>query len=121
MKTFLIILAVIVILVLGFFGYRSLYKSYPAPATSSTAAVSTDQITMKNFAFSPNNVTVAAGQEVTFTNNDSVTHNIVANDGTFTSGNLAPGKTFKKTFSTANTVSYHCSIHPSMTGQIVVK
>lgn len=118
MKIFLIILGAIAVIALGYFGYRFLYKNKPVAAPT---VATPNQIAMENFAFTPNNISVAVGQKVTFINNDFTTHNIVANDGTFTSGNIAPGKRFEKTFATAGIIAYHCSIHPSMTGQIEIK
>lgn len=119
MKSFLIVIAVIAVIVLGYFGYRSLYKA--TPATTFDAVVTTNSVVMKNFAFTPNNISVTSGQEVSFLNNDAAAHHIVADDNSFDSGLLASGKTFKKTFSVVGTFSYHCSIHPSMIGQVVVK
>jgi len=118
MKNLIIALVVIVIVIVGYFGFKSLYK---VPSTTITTAVATNQVSINNFSFIPNNISVGVGQEVIFTNNDSATHSIVANDNSFTSGDLTPGQVFKKTFSTVGTVSYHCSIHPSMTGQIEVQ
>jgi plastocyanin len=48
------------------------------------------------------------------------THDIVANDGSFDSGNLAPGGSFQTTLSGEGTHPYHCSIHPTMTGEVRV-
>jgi plastocyanin len=48
------------------------------------------------------------------------THNITADDGSFTSGPLAPGTSFDATFSLAGTFTYHCSIHPTMKGTVTV-
>jgi plastocyanin len=86
----------------------------PATTGGATAAV-----TLQNFAFSPSTVQVSVGGSVTWTNNDSVTHTVTG-DG-FDSGQLAPGKSFSKTFAAAGTFNYHCSIHPSMTGVVTVK
>jgi plastocyanin len=53
-------------------------------------------------------------------NNDGMTHTVTSNTTLFNSGNLAAGLTFKYTFTTAGTYAYHCIIHPTMTGVIVV-
>lgn len=76
-------------------------------------------VSLQNFAFNPSDITVAVGGSVTFTNNDSTTHDIVGDS--FDSGQLAPGKSFTQTFATAGTFPIHCSIHPSMTAQVTVK
>ena len=99
-----------------------------APSTSSSGgsssggtAPSTVQVVLQNIAIQPANVTVAVGGTVTWVNQDSVTHNLTDDAGSWSSGALAPGKSFSQKFTTAGTFPYHCIIHPSMTGQITVK
>ena len=92
--------------------------------TSKTTASSTSSgntVSIANFAFSPATLPIPAGTTVTWTNNDSTTHTVTSDNGVFDSGNLAPNATFSYTFSNAGTFAYHCSIHTSMTGKIVVK
>lgn len=90
-----------------------------AGGSGSGAAPKSVTVSLKDFAFDPSNITVAAGGSVTFVNNDSVTHDIVG--GNWDSGRLDPGKSFTQTFTAAGTVPIHCSIHPSMTAQITVE
>jgi plastocyanin len=71
--------------------------------------------------FSPMSLTVAVGTTVTWKFDDSTDHTVAADDNSFTSPALGKGKTYTHTFTTAGTVKYHCSIHPFMTGTIVVK
>jgi len=85
-----------------------------APAAGATA------VQIAGFAFGPASVDVAVGATVTWTNGDSVAHTVTADDGSF-NGNVDPGATFSFTFTKAGTFTYHCSIHPSMTGTVVVK
>lgn len=75
---------------------------------------------MVNFAFVPAKITVAAGGTVTWTNTDQVAHTVTADNGSFGSGQIAPGATFSRTFTRPGTYAFHCSIHPSMTGTITV-
>ena len=77
-------------------------------------------VSIKNMTFSPSSLSVATGTTVTWVNNDAITHTVTANDGSFDSGNIVPGSSFTHTFSAAGTVAYHCSIHPMMTGSVVV-
>lgn len=79
------------------------------------------EVTIKDFAFAPATLTVAVGDTVTWTNNDSAIHTVTADDGSFDSGDLAQGDTFTQTFDTAGTFAYHCAMHPSMVAEIVVK
>jgi plastocyanin len=78
-------------------------------------------VTIKGFAFEPATVTIKAGESVTWTNQDSANHTVVADKGEFTSGDLANGATFAFKFDTAGTYAYKCSIHPSMTGTVIVQ
>ena len=91
----------------------------PAPAGGSTG------VSIANYAFAPQTLTVKPGTTVTWTNNDSVPHNVVStNDastsasttGTFSSGNLTKGQTFSFTFDKVGTYYYECSIHAAMAG-----
>ena len=70
--------------------------------------------------FSPTSLTVTAGTTVTWKNNDNTTHTATADDGSFDSGNIAPGASFSHTFSAAGTIAYHCSIHTTMKAKVVV-
>jgi plastocyanin len=76
---------------------------------------------LANFAFSPATLNIQVGTMVSWTNNDSTTHTVTSDNGIFDSGNLAPNATFSYTFNTAGTFAYHCAIHTSMTGKVVVK
>ena len=76
-------------------------------------------ITIADFAFSGPS-SVAVGDTVTVVNNDDTAHTWSATDGTFNSGNLAPGTSFSFTFEEAGTFPYVCQIHPTMSGTIEV-
>jgi plastocyanin len=90
-------------------------------ATSGSADDSADgtAITIEGFAFT-GATEVAVGTTVTVTNNDSASHTWTADDGTFDSGGLGQGDSFEFTFTEPGTYTYHCNIHPAMTGTIVV-
>jgi plastocyanin len=84
------------------------------------AKMAASAVSIKGFAFNPKSLTVAAGTTVVWTNNDKVAHTSTSDTGIWDSGHIQPGKTFSHTFATAGTFSYHCNIHPSMKGSIVV-
>jgi plastocyanin len=84
-----------------------------------TGAAKAAAVEMKEFAFQPATVEIAVGGTVTWTNADSATHT-VKGDG-WASGDLAQGATFSHAFDTAGTFAYSCGIHPSMTGEVIVK
>ncbi|HEY2648820.1 MAG TPA: plastocyanin/azurin family copper-binding protein, partial [Puia sp.] len=75
---------------------------------------------IKNMAFNPASLSVTAGATVTWTNSDTTIHTVTADDGSFNSGNIAIGATYSRVFNTAGTFSYHCTIHPEMTGKVMV-
>ncbi|MGB8219014.1 MAG: cupredoxin domain-containing protein [Methanoregula sp.] len=92
--------------------------STPAPTGGGTT------ITMKNFAFNPSTLTVKTGTVVTWVNQDATTHTVTSDTGSlvpFSSDPIPPGASYNVTFTTPGTYTYHCSIHPSMTGTIVVQ
>ncbi len=91
-----------------------------APPTGGTSGGNSVDVVMKGFAFSPAEVEIAVGDSVTWTNEDSATHDATG-DGGIASGSLGQGETYTKTFDTAGTYEYICGIHPSMTGTVVVK
>lgn len=82
------------------------------------AADSTIQVT--DFSF-PATTTVQAGDTVTWTNSSGATHTATADDGSFDTGNIADGASGSVTFAAAGSFPYHCAIHASMTGTIVVE
>ena len=89
--------------------------------TAPTGGGAGDQVVIKGFAFDPATVTVAVGDTVTWTNEDSAGHTVVGDEGEFVSGNLGAGDKFSFTFDTAGTYAYHCGVHPSMKGVVVVE
>jgi plastocyanin len=78
------------------------------------------EVKIDNFTFSPQTLTVKAGTTVTWTNADDIPH-VVAGPPTFKSKALDTDDKFSFTFTTPGTFSYFCSLHPHMTGSIVVE
>jgi plastocyanin len=98
-------------------------SAYGAPASTAattTAATATNAGTIKGFSFQPEVLKVKVGAKVTWTNDDTVPHTVTADTNSFASGNLQPGGSFSFTFIRPGTYAYHCSIHPSMHGSVVV-
>jgi plastocyanin len=85
-----------------------------------TAADGT-QVVVDNFSFAPATTAVPVGTTVTWTNHDDIPHNIVSPEQKFKSPVLDTDETFSHTFDAAGTYKYYCSIHPRMTGQVVVR
>jgi plastocyanin len=93
----------------------------PTTAPTNTPTSTGNSVSIMNFAFSPLTLTVKTGTKVTWTNKDTVTHTVTADQGAFNSGFLSSGNGFSFTFTQAGTYSYHCNIHHSMMATIVVQ
>jgi plastocyanin len=91
------------------------------PAVGSPAAEEGCEVEIENFAFTPQNIQISVGDTVTWENYDAAPHTVTGDNGEFDSGELATDQTFSHTFDTAGTFTYHCEIHPNMTGSIVVQ
>jgi plastocyanin len=76
-------------------------------------------VTIDNFAFSPPTLKAKVGQRIAWTNKQGVAHTVTADGGAFDHP-MPSGATFSFTFTKAGTFAYHCTIHPSMHGTIVV-
>ena len=79
------------------------------------------EVRIDNFSFGPAELTVRVGTTVKWTNRDDIPHTVVSIDRVFKSKVLDTDETFSFTFSTAGTYPYFCSIHPKMTGKVVVQ
>jgi len=79
------------------------------------------EVRIDNFSFGPQTLTVPVGATVTWTNRDDIPHTVVSTDGVFKSKVRDTDEQFSYTFAKAGTYPYYCSIHPKMTGQIVVQ
>lgn len=86
-------------------------ETQPAPA----------QIVIDTFAFAPRDLTVAPGTTVTWVNKDETPHTIVTDDEAIRSGALDTGDQFSFRFDSTGTYAYHCSLHPHMTGTVIVR
>ncbi len=78
-------------------------------------------VTIENFEFNPATLTIPAGTTVTWISRDDEPHTVTSSEGVFTSPGLDADETYSYTFSTPGTYTYHCKLHPHMTGTIIVK
>lgn len=122
-----IILAVVVIGGAVLFLNKGNSQPQPIPSqtqsnpTSGTSTMAKNAVTIQNMAFSPATLTVKVGDKVTWTNQDSVGHSATADDNSFDTSVIAQGQSGSTTFNKAGTYTYHCSVHPSMHGTIIVQ
>ena len=100
----------------------SMHGKEPETRESAPAKATKTEVVIGNFNFSPKTFTVPVGATVTWTNHDNVPHVVTSADDQFKkSPLLKAGQSFSNIFVTAGTYSYFCSIHPRMTGKIIVK
>jgi len=82
---------------------------------------SSAEVKIDNFSFGPTTLTVAVGTTVTWTNRDDIPHTVVSDDKVFKSKVLDTDEKFSFTFTKLGTYPYFCSVHPKMTGKVVVQ
>ena len=80
----------------------------------------TAEVKIDNFSFGPTTLTVAVGTTVTWINRDDIPHTVVSDDKVFKSKVLDTDEKFSFTFTKPGTYPYFCSVHPKMTGKVVV-
>jgi plastocyanin len=124
-RILLALCAVVALAAAGCGSSNSGSTSSGSSSSSSTGAASSSgggvAIKMQNIAFDPKAVTVKVGQKVTWTNDDSVDHNVTSQSGeTIKSDNFGKGATFSFTPKKAGTIKYVCTIHPGMTATLTV-
>jgi len=89
-----------------------------SPGRADNAVVN---VSIDNFTFNPQRLTVKAGTTVTWTNKDDIPHALAAVGKQFKSKALDTDEKYSFTFTTSGTYQYFCSLHPHMTGTIVVE
>jgi plastocyanin len=90
------------------------------PAHAGHAAARAGTVSVMNMMFMPGTVSTTLGGPVTWTNKDSLAHTVTSDQGLWNSGTKLPGATYTRTFTSAGTFAYHCSIHPEMHGKVSV-
>jgi len=107
--------APVLIAMLFLFPGTSRLKANDEPSASNA------EVKIDNFSFGPQTITVPVGATVTWTNKDDIPHTSVSTEGVFKSKVLDTDEKFSYTFAKAGTYPYYCTIHPKMTGKIVVQ
>jgi plastocyanin len=121
---------------LGMFGYLVVYPNVAYNSTSERSSSSSSsssgpivdivqgaysQNQTQNFVPSTIVIVIGVNNTVTWVNNDIAIHTVTSDSGIFDSGYLNPGQSWSYTFTNPGTYEYHCSIHPWMTGTVIVK
>jgi plastocyanin len=105
-------------LALGVFMLGAGRKSFEVSAQQKPETM---EVKIDNFSFGPETLTVPVGTTVTWINRDDIPHTVASTDGAFKSKVLDTDEKFSFTFSKVGTYPYFCSIHPKMTGKVVVQ
>ena len=93
----------------------------PSVTANAQPSASNAEVKIDNFSFGPATITVPVGATVIWTNRDDIPHTVVSTDGVFNSKVKDTDEKFSYTFAKAGTYSYYCSVHPKMTGKVVVQ
>lgn len=112
MKNIIQVIFIVISVILISFGCK---KDDSSPIQQS------NEVWIQNSAFTPNTLTVPLNTTIIWTNKDAVTHTVTSNSDLFDSGNIGNGGVYKHQFTVSGTYSYRCTIHPSMTGTIIVQ
>lgn len=127
-KNILIVMGVLILVIGGVaFYFQHIFQNNASSVTEinqiaqpvsnqNTGAIS---ISIQNFKFNPDSLTINKGDTVIWTNQDAMPHKISGSG--FVSNNLSNGQSYSFTFKDAGNYEYICSIHPSMKGKIIVK
>jgi plastocyanin len=109
-----VVMPVLIAMLLLFAGSSSV-KANDQPSAANVV------VKIDNFVFGPQTLTVAVGTTVTWTNKDDIPHTSVSTEDVFKSKVMDTDEKFSYTFTKAGTYLYYCTIHPKMTGKIVVQ
>ena len=93
----------------------------PSVVANDQPSAATAEVKIDNFSFGPATLTVSAGTTATWTNRDDIPHTVVSYDKVFKSKVLDTDEKFSYTFNKPGTYPYFCSVHPKMTGKVIVQ
>lgn len=119
MRRSVFVASLLVTAVMGLGGIVAEQKGFVASAQEKQA--SSAEVKIDNFSFGPVAITVSVGTTVTWINRDDIPHTVVSTDKVFKSKVLDTDEKFSYTFTKAGEYPYFCSIHPKMTGKVVVQ
>ena len=124
----LALVSTVLMLAVGCSGSDSPSSPSPTPSPAPTPDGPSASVTIPmgaeslgNRAYTPDELSVAVGTTVTWTNTDSISHTSTSDANGWNSGTVAPGGNFSFAFQTTGTFPYHCAIHPGMVGTVVVR
>jgi len=96
-------------------------RQQAATGGNGAAVANATQAEIRTMAFGPKRIEISAGTTVTWTNNDPLVHTVTADDGSWDSGPIEPGRRWSHTFTQAGEFAFHCTPHPFMKAVVVVR
>ena len=96
-------------------------QAQAAPASGDSSSGEVAQVSIDNFAFTPQKLTVKRGTSISWTNHDDIPHTVDQDDHIFSSSVLDTNQKFQHTFTDPGQFLYYCRLHPKMTGTVVVE
>ena len=93
----------------------------PSVSANDQPSAANAEVKIDNFSFGPETLKVSVGTTVTWINRDDIPHTVVSTDGVFKSKVRDTDEQFSYTFTKVGTYPYFCSVHPKMTGKVVVQ
>ena len=121
MKRTIIKTGVVCLGLAGILAGHSVSRAGAAAPAAIQAKAQAVEVKIDNFSFSPQELTVAAGTKVSWVNRDDIPHTVTSTTDKFKSKALDADDQFSFTFDAPGTYEYFCSIHPKMTGKVIVK
>jgi plastocyanin len=100
-----------------YFGSRGRTKAVEGSGVVANAT----KTEIRGMNFGEKRMEIAAGAAIQWTNNDPLVHTVTADDGSWDSGPIEPGKSWSHTFTQAGEFAYHCTPHPFMKAVVVVR
>jgi len=121
------IILIVVLLAVGlgiYFVVSGKKQNVPISTPTSFNAKNASEVSVdiNNFSFNSQILTIKAGTKVTWTNNDSVVHTITSDSGDLLNSRVLDlGETFSFTFNKSGSFTYHCNVHKTMKGTVIVE
>lgn len=115
----------LVIISLGLFQVLGCHNTATGPYGQTTTMgggnPAPNTVTIAGMSFAPATLTIAKNTTVTWMNDDNVTHTATSDNNVWNTGSIGTGTSKAIVFSVSGTYSYHCAVHPMMTGTIIVR
>ena len=100
---------------------EELTPTSPSPTEAATPSARRIEVDILISGFQPADITTGRGSTIVWANRDTVAHTVTAEDGSFSSGTIAPGDSFEQRFEKIRSYSYFCKFHPEMKGTVTIQ